>query len=336
MSGPISIRIRSCGRGGATDAGDGRQQTELLIPRRQLLVDLPGVGRDARLKGVVLLQQIVEHEAVVVAQAQGERLAETLQLVRDVAGERGEDDLARRPLRQAVEDLAAVDAEDVGEDAADAHAGAVDDLLHAVAHGGALPDQDAALAAQRAQLPERLGWHMGRRAEPELTHAGQPHAVGHVGLAPLQLLHLTRVHQDRLDPSRLQGREGRLPVNPGPLHDRSLDAVIAQPCDHLIKTAGQCAEAARLHHRLTLALADANRRGDLHLVHIETRRARAHDVHSVRLHRLPPPCALATVEAGTAVGRTRIRRAGAVHFAARPRPRGRVQYGVRSRPPEAV
>ena len=70
--------------------------------------------------------------------------------------------------------------------------------------------------AQRAQLPERLERHMGRCAEPELAHAGQPHAVGHVGLAPLQLLHLTRMHQDRLDPGRLQGREGRLPVDPVP------------------------------------------------------------------------------------------------------------------------
>ena len=36
----------------------------------------------------------------------------------------------------------------------DAHVGAVDELPHAVAHGGALPDQDLPLAAQRAQLPE--------------------------------------------------------------------------------------------------------------------------------------------------------------------------------------
>ena len=84
----IGADLDQDGRGSdAADAGDGRQQTELLLPRRHLLVDLLGVGRDARLKGVMLLQQIVEHEAAVVAQAQGEPLAEPLQLVRDVAGE---------------------------------------------------------------------------------------------------------------------------------------------------------------------------------------------------------------------------------------------------------
>ena len=58
------------GRGATVDAGDGRQQTELLLPRCHLFVDLLGVGRDARLERVMLLQKIVEHEAVVVAQAQ--------------------------------------------------------------------------------------------------------------------------------------------------------------------------------------------------------------------------------------------------------------------------
>ena len=51
----------------------GGQQAELLLPRCHLLVDLRGVGGDTRLKRVMLVQQIVEHEAVVVAQ--GERLA---------------------------------------------------------------------------------------------------------------------------------------------------------------------------------------------------------------------------------------------------------------------
>ena len=54
------------------------------------------------------------------------------------------------------------------------HPGAADALLHAVAPDGALANQDSPLAAQCTQLPERLGWHMKRRAEPELTHAGQP------------------------------------------------------------------------------------------------------------------------------------------------------------------
>ena len=195
--------------GVAVDAGDGRQQVQLLVPRLHLLVDPLRVGRDALLERVMLPEQVGEHEAVVGAQLQAERFAEAFQLARNVTGERGENVLALRTARQTVEDLAPVQAEDVGEDAADARPGAVDDLLHPVAHGRALLDQNPALTAQRTQLPERLGRNMGRRAKPELAHAGQPHAVGNVGFSTLELLDLARMHQDRLDPRRLQRRKRR-------------------------------------------------------------------------------------------------------------------------------
>ena len=85
--------------------------------------------------------------------------------------------------------------------------------------------------------------------------------------------HPPRMHQDRLDPSRHQDRKGRLPVDPDPFHDRSLDAATDQSFDHFLKLVRKRAEAGRLHHRFALAIAQENRRGDLHLVHIETRRA---------------------------------------------------------------
>ena len=80
------------------------------------------------------------------------------------------------------------------------------------------------------------------------------------------------------------------------------------------------------------------RRGDLHLVHIQARRAGPNDMQAFRLHHSPPMvCSrhggirsrrgIATVEAGTAVGRTRTRRAGAVRFAARPRPKAGYSTG---------
>ena len=46
-------------------------------------------------------------------------------------------------------------------------------------------------------------------------------------------------HQDRLDPGRLQSRKRRLSANPGPFHERSLDAMLNQPGGYRRKPAGE-------------------------------------------------------------------------------------------------
>lgn len=93
MSGPISIRRVDAVLRSMPGMVVGTQSCSCHGVNRSSSFFRAGVY--ARLKRVMLLQKIVEHEAVVFAQAQGERLAETLQLVRHVAGERLENDLAR-------------------------------------------------------------------------------------------------------------------------------------------------------------------------------------------------------------------------------------------------
>ena len=59
--------------------------------------------------------------------------------------------------------------------------------MHAVAHPAALADEGAPVAGQHPHLTERLRRHMARRGQAELAHPCQPHAVGDVGLAALDL-----------------------------------------------------------------------------------------------------------------------------------------------------
>ena len=102
----------------------------------------------------------------------------------DMAGERGHDLSVFLARNQSVEDAPSVDPEEVGEDAADTDAGAVDDLVDAVARPGPLGDDLPARPCDPAQRAERFRRHQARIAEAELADPGQPDAVGNVGLAP--------------------------------------------------------------------------------------------------------------------------------------------------------
>ena len=54
----------------------------------------------------------------------------------------------------------AIAAEDIAQNATDAHAATVEDLLNPVADPAALGDEGAPVAGQGAHLAERLGRHM--------------------------------------------------------------------------------------------------------------------------------------------------------------------------------
>ena len=136
-------------------------------------------------------QQVEQLPHGVRVQPRLQHLLEQGELVPHMAAERGQDRGLRTARGQTVEDLAPVEAEDVGQRAAQPQAIVVQRLVDAVAGPAALADQPAAVPAQLAQLAESAGRHIARPAQAELADAGQPQAVRHVALAALDLLELT-------------------------------------------------------------------------------------------------------------------------------------------------
>ena len=174
---------------------------------------------------------------------------------------------------------------------------------------------------------------MAGAGQTELADPRQPHAVGNIGLAPLELLDLAGVDQGHQDAGRLQRFERRDPVDAGALHHCGIDRALAQPGHHLAEAAGQGLEGPRLDLRRAAAGdADADRCGDLHLVHVEARGAGMDDVQVVGHHDLTSRFVWEEGGGGRAgrTGHTPI--SDAVRFAARPRHEGREQSGARSRP----
>ena len=232
-------------------------------------------------------QQVGEQEALGFAQFQPQRVAQWRELAPDVPTERGQNVGVRQPADQTVEDAPAVPAEDVGQHRADADAGAVDHLLHLVAHLAAPGDQRPPMAAQRAQVAKRLRGDETGPSQSELTHARQPAAVLDVGLAATQLLDLLGVEQLGLDAGVGQRLPRRIPIDAGRLHRRGLDAVARQPGDQSGKSGRQCTEGARLALRLAARLCtQTHRGGDVPLVHVQPRRARMDNTQRIVHHRV--------------------------------------------------
>ena len=128
------------------DAWEGHQQVELLLVGRELLCDEGIVVGDTGLGLPERRQLVLQDEAGVWAQGGTEGITECGEPGSDVAGEAGEDVVRGAPGRQSLEDMTPVDAEQVGEQAADAEAGAVEDLVDAGAQGGAQAHDLVALA----------------------------------------------------------------------------------------------------------------------------------------------------------------------------------------------
>ena len=97
----------------------------MLAPRFEAGVDLSVQPLDAFVQRIVLAQQVAQDEAFDRTQLQAQRIAEALELVRDVMAERDEDGVGVHPPGQPVEDAPSVSAEDIGQDAAHAHAATV-------------------------------------------------------------------------------------------------------------------------------------------------------------------------------------------------------------------
>ena len=196
-----------------------------------------------------------------------------------------------------------------------------------------MADEGAPITGQHPHLAERLGRHMARGGQTELAHPRQPHAVGDIGLAALELLDLAGVDQRHRDAGCLQHLERRQPVDAGAFHHRGVDAPLTQPRDHRVEAARERLEGARLDLRLAGAgRAHTHRDGDLHLVHVKARGARVDDVQGIGHHGFTSRSFGGKAEAGGA-GRTGLTPVtDVVRFAVRPRHGGREQSGARSRP----
>ena len=113
---------------------------------------------------VVLDEQILQDDAVGIAQRHPQGVAQAVKLAPDVPAQRVEDSLAVEALDEAVKDAPAVHTEDVGDHPADACAAAVHHLADTITHPAALRDQGPTIAAERAQLAQFAGGHEARGA----------------------------------------------------------------------------------------------------------------------------------------------------------------------------
>ena len=119
-------------------------------------------------------------------------------------------------------------AEQVRGDAVELDAGVFHQLVQSSGFALAVPDLSLAVAGQVPQRPDRLGRHQTPAEQPGLGEAAQPLRVGHIGLSPGDLLHVTGVDQRAREPV-FQDRPDRFPIDTRGLHRDVRDAVCLKP-----------------------------------------------------------------------------------------------------------
>ena len=196
-----------------------------------------------------------------------------------MARERGRGPAAFPSRGQPVEDAPSVDPEEVGEDAADAEAGAVDGLVDAAAR----PPGDGLPARPRdpAQLAERLRRRHARAAETEPADPCQPDAVGDAGLPPLDPPDVPGMRRKGRGAGSGDGAVDRLPVHAGAFRCRRRHAVPAEPARRRGKPVRKRAGLPCADLRIRALPGDARGRRDLHPVHVDARCAGVHDMERV-------------------------------------------------------
>ena len=126
-------------------------------------------------------------------------------------------------------------------------------------------------------------WDHAGAGQAELAHPRQPDAVGDVGLVPLELLDLVRVHQRHGDARVFERLERGLPVHAGAFHQDGVHPMALEPGAQGGQARGQRAECLRQRRRGAARRLAANGGRDLHLVHIQTSRTGMDDREIVRL-----------------------------------------------------
>ena len=229
-------------------------------------------------------QLVAQEEVPVRIQVRGQGVTEDSQMAADVVRERSEQVRLGSARQQTVEQAQAIDAEQVREDPADADPRRIEDLVDAVAHPRPFAHHLAAQARDLAQGPERSRGNQAGATETELADARQPQTVGDIGLAAPDLLDVLRMDQQRAQARLLQCRIHRLPVDPGPFHQRGADLMVSQPRHQILQSARQGAERLGEHLRFGAGTRPAHGRGDLHLVHIQPGGASMDDMHRIGVY----------------------------------------------------
>ncbi len=214
----IAVELAVFGSGGGQGALDENAAQVRLARRLPALLLLPG-NRSAQAVFDELVEPpdpvvqllpggevFLEQEAGAVGQLGIQCVAQLVTVPLDMSGQRIDDRLWRATADKLFNDPLAIDSEQVGEDTADAQAGAVQGLMDAVADARSIVHQLATLVWHVAQFAELRRRHEAGSAETERADACQPDAVGDIGLAALDLLDMLGVEHQRLDAGLFQVR----------------------------------------------------------------------------------------------------------------------------------
>ena len=172
----------------AGDAGGRHEQVQLVHVRGQRGLDALVQRVQPRRGRVEIVQQAAEAPQRLRVERRGYCEFQRVALALHMAREARQNALGRAPLAQAVEDPAPVGTEDVGQHPAQAQSLIVERLLQALPHPGAVGDDLAPVPALLAQRTEGRRRHVAGPRQAVLADARQPQAVGHVRLAPADLL----------------------------------------------------------------------------------------------------------------------------------------------------
>lgn len=105
----------------------------------------------------------------------------------------------------------------------------LEDLLQALRLGRPHVDLRLASSGEVAKLTDRRRGHEASTDHPVGDHVGQPLGIGHVGLAPGDVLDVMGVAQPQLEALAFQGVVRRLPVHARRLHTDNDHAMFGQP-----------------------------------------------------------------------------------------------------------
>jgi len=114
-----------------------------------------------------------------------------------------------RPRHQRTEHRPARHAEDVAGDGGELEARVLEHLVQSIGVADALVRQRRPIARQVPEIPNRPRRYEAAPHEPVLHELRDPRAVGHIGLAPGNLLDVRRIHQHAREPL-LEHRVDRL------------------------------------------------------------------------------------------------------------------------------
>jgi len=134
---------------------------------------------------------------------------------------------------------------------------------------GAHRTQLAPVARDQAQFAQVLRGDEARAHQAEARQHGQPLAVGHVGLAPGDVLDHVGVDDPGRDAGVLQMGVHALPVDAGALHHHQLHAQLGQPRRQRPAVAPKAAELAGVTLHRTIRLLDQDRHHMQHAVHVD-------------------------------------------------------------------